>query len=163
MAAVSARVALPSCSGLKVQASRKVFSSASTVSAAPLKISAAMDLKKIGQALVASSASFLIAGSAFADVTILAGANDGSLAFVPKEVTVASGSTITFKNNVGFPHNVVFDEDDVPEGVDADAISVGSLNSPDSTHVITLTVPGTYSYVCEPHQGVGMVGIITVT
>lgn len=34
----------------------------------------------------------------------------GSLVFEPNTVTVAKGEAITFTNNAGFPHNVVFDE-----------------------------------------------------
>lgn len=120
-------------------------------------------LKNIGKALFASTATVLIAGAANAAVVKL-GADDGALAFVPKELSVAAGETITFKNNAGFPHNVVFDEDAVPEGVDADAISREALlNAPGEEYSVTLTVPGTYGYACEPHQGVGMVGSITVS
>lgn len=38
----------------------------------------------------------------------------GSLVFEPNSVTVKAGEAITFTNNAGFPHNVVFDEDEVP-------------------------------------------------
>lgn len=34
--------------------------------------------------------------------------------FDPPSITVAAGETVTWTNNAGFPHNVVFDEDDVP-------------------------------------------------
>lgn len=48
---------------------------------------------------------------------------------------------------------------------DAAAISQGDeelLNAPGQTYSVTLTVPGTYSFYCEPHQGAGMVGKVTV-
>ena len=38
----------------------------------------------------------------------------GALVFEPNTITVAAGSPITFKNNAGFPHNIVFDADNVP-------------------------------------------------
>ena len=38
----------------------------------------------------------------------------GALVFDPASITVAKGEEIKFVNNAGFPHNVVFDEDDVP-------------------------------------------------
>lgn len=38
----------------------------------------------------------------------------GGLVFEPSSVTVKAGEAITFTNNAGFPHNVVFDEDEVP-------------------------------------------------
>lgn len=37
-----------------------------------------------------------------------------SQGFDPPTITVAAGETVTWTNNAGFPHNVVFDEDDVP-------------------------------------------------
>eukprot|EP01026_Neomeris_dumetosa_P019336 TRINITY_DN177_c1_g1_i2.p1 TRINITY_DN177_c1_g1~~TRINITY_DN177_c1_g1_i2.p1 ORF type:complete len:156 (-),score=26.10 TRINITY_DN177_c1_g1_i2:8-475(-) len=91
------------------------------------------------------------------------GADDGSLVFVPAKATVKSGETITWINNKGFPHNIIFDEDEVPEGVDADALSQEEyLNAPGETHVVKLTTAGTYNYYCQPHQGAGMAGAITV-
>lgn len=38
----------------------------------------------------------------------------GALVFDPANITIAKGESVTFVNNAGFPHNVVFDEDDVP-------------------------------------------------
>lgn len=43
----------------------------------------------------------------------------GALVFDPSSVTIAKGESVTFVNNAGFPHNVVFDEDEVPVGVAA--------------------------------------------
>ena len=34
--------------------------------------------------------------------------------FDPASVTIKAGDSVTFTNNAGFPHNVVFDEDAVP-------------------------------------------------
>ena len=34
--------------------------------------------------------------------------------FDPATVTIKAGETVTWTNNVGFPHNVVFDEDSIP-------------------------------------------------
>jgi plastocyanin len=113
-------------------------------------------------AAVAVAASAMLAGGAMAQEVLL-GANGGALVFEPSEFTVKSGDTITFKNNAGYPHNIVFDEDEVPSGVDVSKISQEEyLNAAGETFSITLTVPGTYSFYCEPHQGAGMVGKITV-
>ena len=38
----------------------------------------------------------------------------GALVFEPSSLTVSKGESVTFVNNAGFPHNVVFDEDNVP-------------------------------------------------
>ncbi|CAL4897783.1 unnamed protein product [Urochloa decumbens] len=115
-------------------------------------------------AVAASAALLVLPGAAMAKEVLL-GADDGGLAFVPSEFVVKSGEAITFKNNAGFPHNVVFDDDEVPAGVDAAAISQGDeelLNAPGQTYTVTLTVPGTYGFYCSPHQGAGMVGKVTV-
>ena len=53
------------------------------------------------------------------------GAAGGALVFEPSEVTIKSGETVTWTNNIGFPHNVVFDEDNIP--VSASAIMLQPL------------------------------------
>uniref|UniRef100_A0A7S1XAT8 Plastocyanin n=1 Tax=Tetraselmis chuii TaxID=63592 RepID=A0A7S1XAT8_9CHLO len=118
--------------------------------------------KRVAQAATVGVASLALTLGANAAVIKL-GSDSGALVFEPSNVTVSSGETITFTNNVGFPHNVVFDEDAVPEGVNADAISRDDyLNAPGETYELKLTTPGVYGYYCEPHQGAGMVGSITV-
>ena len=82
----------------------------------------------------------------------------------PNKITVAKGETIEFVNNKAFPHNVVFDEDNVPSGVNADAISHEDyLNGPGEKVTNKFDTPGTYGYYCEPHQGAGMQGTIVVS
>lgn len=78
--------------------------------------------KKIAQTAGVSVATLAVAFSANA-ANIKMGGDGGELAFIPSSVTVSAGETITFTNNAGFPHNIVFDEDAVPAGVDAGAIS----------------------------------------
>eukprot|EP01025_Chloroclados_australasicus_P044968 TRINITY_DN489_c0_g1_i4.p2 TRINITY_DN489_c0_g1~~TRINITY_DN489_c0_g1_i4.p2 ORF type:complete len:334 (-),score=36.67 TRINITY_DN489_c0_g1_i4:142-1143(-) len=120
------------------------------------------DATRIAQVAGVGFASAALALSANA-AQIKMGSDDGSLVFSPNSVTVKAGEEITWVNNKGFPHNIVFDEDEVPEGVDADALSNEDyLNAPGETVVRKLTVPGTYGYYCEPHQGAGMKGSITV-
>ena len=114
---------------------------------------------KAAAASVAGLALTLAANAA--DVKL--GADSGALVFDPASVTIKAGDSVTFKNNAGFPHNIVFDEDAVPEGVKADAISHEDyLNAPGETYTVKLTTPGDYGYYCEPHQGAGMQGKITV-
>ncbi|EFJ52131.1 hypothetical protein VOLCADRAFT_72905 [Volvox carteri f. nagariensis] len=109
-----------------------------------------------------SVASLAVTLSAHA-ATVKLGADSGALVFEPSTVTIKSGDTVDFVNNAGFPHNVVFDEDAVPAGVNVDAISRDDLlNAPGETYSVKLTTPGEYGYYCEPHQGAGMVGKIIV-
>merc|ERR1712159_532320 len=56
--------------------------------------------------------------------TIKMGSDSGQLVFVPDEVKICKGDTVTWVNNKGGPHNVVFDEEAVPSGVDAEKISM---------------------------------------
>merc|ERR1719160_1731538 len=101
--------------------------------------------------------------STVANAQVLLGSNEGGLVFVPDSVTIKSGETVTFKNNAGFPHNIIFDEDAVPEGVAADKLSREDyLNAPGETYDVKFDKAGTYEYYCQPHQGAGMKGSITV-
>ncbi|VFQ60406.1 unnamed protein product [Cuscuta campestris] len=116
-------------------------------------------------AVAAATAATLLSGNATWAAEVKLGSDDGALAFIPGELKVAPGETIVFRNNAGFPHNVVFDEDEVPSGVDVSKISMSEenlLNAPGETFTVTLTEKGTYSYYCSPHQGAGMVGKIIV-
>jgi plastocyanin len=50
-----------------------------------------------------------------ASVSVKMGADDGGLVFVPATVAIQAGDKVTWVNNSGFPHNIEFDEEDVPE------------------------------------------------
>ncbi|EEF52790.1 plastocyanin B'/B'' [Ricinus communis] len=162
----SAAVAIPSFTGLKAAsaASTKVNASAKVAAPSLPRMSIKASMKEVGVAVMATAASAMLASNAMA-IEILLGSDDGGLAFVPNSFSVAPGEKIVFKNNAGFPHNIVFDEDEVPSGVDAGKISMSEedlLNGPGETYAVTLTEKGTYSFYCAPHQGAGMVGKVTV-
>nr|AEK78855.1 DNA damage repair protein/transcription factor [Lepidium latifolium] len=161
----SAAVAIPSFTGLKAAS---IKSSATvriqTAAVASPKLTVKSSLKDFGVVAVAAAASIALAGNAMA-MEVLLGSGDGALAFVPNDFTVAKGETKELKNNAGFPHNVVFDEDEIPSGVDASKISMDeqdTRNDPGEKYEVALTEPGTYSFYCAPHQGAGMVGKVTV-
>merc|ERR1719160_101777 len=91
------------------------------------------------------------------------GSDSGGLVFEPSTVTINKGESVTWTNNAGFPHNIMFDEDAVPGGVNADALSNEDyLNAPGETVTRKFDVSGTYEYYCEPHQGAGMQGKVIV-
>ncbi|XVF63608.1 hypothetical protein PTKIN_Ptkin09bG0100300 [Pterospermum kingtungense] len=160
-----AAVAIPSFTSLKAGATPAKVSGSAKVSASPVpRVSIKASLKDVGVAVAATAASAILASNALA-VEVKLGGDDGSLAFVPSEFSVSAGEKIVFKNNAGFPHNVVFDEDEVPSGVDVSKISMSDedlLNAPGETYAVTLTEKGSYSFYCSPHQGAGMVGKVTV-
>lgn len=160
----AAAVAIPSFTGLKAGTTAARVSSSAAKAPVAMAVSPRASVKEVGVAVAATAASAILASNALA-IDVLLGGNDGSLAFVPSNFSVASGEKIVFKNNAGFPHNVVFDEDEIPSGVDASAISMKDedlLNGPGETYSVTLDAKGTYTFYCTPHQGAGMVGKVTV-
>ncbi|KAL0697979.1 hypothetical protein Bca4012_054101 [Brassica carinata] len=160
----SATVVIPSFTGLKSTVSKPSAVVRLPTTTTSRNLTVKSSLKDFGVAAVAAAASIALAGNAMA-IDVLLGSGDGALAFVPNEFTIAKGEKIVFKNNAGFPHNVVFDEDEIPSGVDASKISMDEqdlLNAAGETYEVALTEPGTYSFYCAPHQGAGMVGKVTV-
>ncbi|KAE9592662.1 putative Blue (type 1) copper binding protein [Lupinus albus] len=160
----SAAVTIPSFIALKANTTTKVVATKAKVSSSLRLFSAKASLKDFGIAIVATAATTILASNALA-VEVLLGSDDGGLAFVPNDFSVGAGEKIVFKNNAGYPHNVVFDEDEVPSGVDVSKISMSEedlLNGPGETYSVTLSEKGSYSFYCSPHQGAGMKGKVTV-
>lgn len=72
--------------------------------------------------------------------------------FVPQDITVKAGETITWVNEDNVPHNVVnAKEDEQPKS---------ELFNEGGTYQFTPTAPGKIDYVCTIHPG--MDGTITV-
>jgi plastocyanin len=95
--------------------------------------------------------------------TVKMGADSGTLVFVPDEVKICAGDSVTWTNNKGGPHNVVFDEDAVPSGVSVDKISMDDqLGDEGATYTVKLDAKGSYGYFCEPHRGAGMTATVIV-
>merc|ERR1719305_988772 len=91
------------------------------------------------------------------------GSDSGQLVFVPDEVKICKGDTVTWVNNKGGPHNVVFDEEAIPSGVSQEAISMDDqLGDEGATFSKKFDVAGSYAYYCEPHRGAGMNGALVV-
>ena len=87
--------------------------------------------------------------------------------YEPKTVTINVGDTVEWVNDDhGNLHNVTTDKDatDMPRAISiprgAKPFNSG-LMPPGKTFRYTFTVPGTYRYVCVPHQP-DMVGVIVV-
>ncbi|MFN2586842.1 MAG: plastocyanin/azurin family copper-binding protein [Actinomycetota bacterium] len=94
--------------------------------------------------------------------------------FAPETLTVSAGTTVAFVNESAEAHTVTAYEDRVPDG--ADYFSSGGFASEDAarerlseallaegeTYAVTLDEPGTYEYLCIPHEDRGMTGTIVV-
>jgi len=109
--------------------------------------------------LAAGVTAAAVASPAYAAETkdVKMGSDSGQLVFVPAKVTICKGDSVKWTNNKGGPHNVVFDEEGIPSGVDQEAISMDEqLGEEGDTYTVKLDVAGTYEYYCEPHRGAGM-------
>jgi plastocyanin len=89
------------------------------------------------------------------------------LRFVPGTVEIQAGDTVVWRNTTPVPHTVTAHPDRVrdPEQIelpaDAEPFDSGNMMEGDVfRHVFT--VPGTYRYVCVPHDMVDMVGTVIV-
>lgn len=95
-------------------------------------------------------------------------------AFDPKEITIEAGETVTWINDSSEAHTVTALEESIPEGVDYFATGdfsseaaarddVGdALMKEGETFEVTFEVPGTFRYVCLPHEDHGMTGTVVV-
>jgi plastocyanin len=91
-----------------------------------------------------------------------------SLRFEPATLTVARGTTVTWRNMSQIVHTVTDDPAKAATPADAQLPSgaqpwdSGNLN-PGQTYTHTFDTPGTYKYFCVPHETAGMVATIVVT
>ena len=88
--------------------------------------------------------------------------------FVPKSITIKSGQTVEWNNTAAFEtHTITADpklakkSEDIALPAGAEPFNSGDL-SPGAVYRHTFTVPGTYRYICIPHEGMGMIGQIEV-
>lgn len=77
-----------------------------------------------------------------------------SIAFMPQEITVEAGTTVTWSNEDSVAHTVTAREG----GASFDS---GNMDA-GTTFETTFDEPGTYEYVCDYHVGSGMTGTIVV-
>jgi len=97
--------------------------------------------------------------------------------FRPASLTVSVGTTLVWRNTSKQGHTVTAYEEQIPDS--ADYFASGGFSSEEEartqysnssagvlgageTYEHEFTVPGTYSYVCLPHERVGMAGNIEV-
>lgn len=94
---------------------------------------------------------------------VLMGTDNGGLKFVPEKIQICSGDTVKWIMNKGGPHNVVFDEENIPSGVDQEKISMDEqIGDEGDSFSMKFEEKGNYDYYCEPHRGAGMNGKLVV-
>jgi plastocyanin len=107
------------------------------------------------------------AGAAAAAVTVTVTMTDDAT-FKPASVTVAAGGTVRWVNASKDVHTVTDDPKaasnpkDVATPAGARPFNSGKI-APGRTFEQRFTVPGTYRYVCEPHEAMDMKGQVVVT
>ncbi|MEX0700649.1 MAG: plastocyanin/azurin family copper-binding protein [Planctomycetales bacterium] len=87
--------------------------------------------------------------------------------FEPAQITVKVGETVEWRNTSRHPHTVTADPElaknpahvVLPEG--ARPFHSGEVH-PGERFTHTFDTPGTYFYVCLPHEDIGMVGVVVV-
>lgn len=89
------------------------------------------------------------------------------LSFAPDSVTVRVGDIVEWRNRSPFAHTVTADPakaaDPAHVALPAGAIAFDSGPVPaGQIFRRAFTVPGTYGYVCKPHEGMGMRGTVVV-
>ncbi len=82
------------------------------------------------------------------------------LDFVPKDITINVGETITFYNGGGGNHNVNGSLDAYPDN--PEGFYSGDPSSDAWEYPFTFNIAGVYDYQCDLHVGAGMVGTVTV-
>lgn len=105
-------------------------------------------------------------GPAPADTAVVG--MDNRLRFLPATIRVRVGDAVRWENGSDVIHTVTADPDraarpetvSLPDGVAP--FDSGDI-VPGGVYVRVFTVPGTYAYVCLPHELAGMVGVVIVT
>jgi plastocyanin len=103
-------------------------------------------------AVIAAFVIFLPKAAYALDITM---GSNGNLIFEPSDVTISSGETIHFVNNMLPPHNIIV------EGR-PDLSRESLMFSPGESQDIKFADVGDYDFFCGPHQGAGMIGVIHV-
>ena len=98
----------------------------------------------------------ILAFSGYSQVTIFTA---NSLTFIPAESTIELGETVTFEVSGIHTATQVSEETWLADG---NTPLPGGFDFSDGSHEYTPTEVGTIYFVCQPHAGMGMKGMIVV-
>lgn len=104
----------------------------------------------------------------FAAPAVVVKMTDKPPKFKPLKITVKVGQTVEWINNAETLHSVTTDADSAQKPTDvslppgAKPFDSGFMK-PGATFDYTFTVPGTYKYLCLPHEKDGMIGTVVVS
>lgn len=86
---------------------------------------------------------------------------DGNLTFEPSELTVKTGTTVSWSWDSD-RHNIMVESQ--PQGANWKGTDGGEskLYNTGYDYEFTFETPGTYEYYCAPHRSAGMVGTVVV-
>jgi plastocyanin len=124
----------------------------------------------VRRAGVALSALIFVAGavpSIAAAKTVEVKMTDTPPKFVPLTVTIDKGDTVEWINNAASLHSVTTnpavaqDPKDVSAPAGAKPFDSGFM-TPGAKWSYTFSVPGTYKYLCLPHEKDHMIGVVVV-
>ena len=90
-----------------------------------------------------------------------------SLKFVPATISVRAGTRVQWRNVGKIAHTVTttpskVDDTDLVEVPDGAKDFDSGFIAEKETYRRTFTEPGTYRYVCIPHEGAAMIGTVVV-
>lgn len=122
---------------------------------------------RVGVILAALLLVAIVVPSIAAAKTVEVKMSDTPPKFIPLTVTIQKGDTVQWINNAASLHSVTTNSavaqnpKDVSLPKDAKPFDSGFM-PPGAKWSYTFTVPGTYKYLCLPHEKDGMTGIVVV-
>jgi plastocyanin len=117
--------------------------------------------------VVAAFAGLRLTSAAASTPPLLVRMVDMPATFQPAQLTIKVGETVEWKNVGNSVHHASSDPStavnpaEVSNPPGAKPFDSGFLQ-PGQSYTYTFTVPGTYKYICAPHETSGMLGEVTV-
>jgi plastocyanin len=108
------------------------------------------------------------ASSAVAGSKVVVTMTDNPARFVPEKATIKVGDTVEWQNTGKVLHTVTNNPTNAINKADTSSPAGtkpfdSGFMAPGAKYSFTFTVPGTYKYICLPHQKDAMIGTIIVS